>query len=356
MPNAHNIPEISISLLPEFGWAVKDEPVYGPGSVFQGAVHIRLSAPVKAERLILGFRAIESIPAFESCPGVFRFKQHQIFGVQLVLWDSKGIPERLCETTYRFPFTIQMPLVNFPPSADHTYYRCRFELVANLDCKPAPAITLRNITYMPFLETSLLKSPLIKTTSRGSVTASMQLSTLDYVPGDPIDVNVHLLVSKKSPATRISVKLCQTTKCLIMEDVPEETKIVCSAIEAIESTKTISLQIPVDVTPSFCYSRFASVTYKLRVEVERKGLFSSNLKFEDIPVNIGTLGYGIRCSEDLQVYSAYVQQHQLDSSQVNSMPKPHFMRSVEYENALPLYESGRLPSYNEIYTSTTAVV
>lgn len=27
---------LEIELLPEFGWSIKDEPVYGPGSVFQG--------------------------------------------------------------------------------------------------------------------------------------------------------------------------------------------------------------------------------------------------------------------------------------------------------------------------------
>lgn len=30
----------SIELLPEFGWSVKDIPVYGPGSVFQGLFNL----------------------------------------------------------------------------------------------------------------------------------------------------------------------------------------------------------------------------------------------------------------------------------------------------------------------------
>lgn len=28
--------QLSIELHPEFGWAIKDEPVFGPGSVIQG--------------------------------------------------------------------------------------------------------------------------------------------------------------------------------------------------------------------------------------------------------------------------------------------------------------------------------
>lgn len=35
-PSVDPIVKISIELLPEFGFTVQDEPVYGPGSVFQG--------------------------------------------------------------------------------------------------------------------------------------------------------------------------------------------------------------------------------------------------------------------------------------------------------------------------------
>jgi hypothetical protein len=35
-PSVDPIISISIELLPEFGFTVQDEPVYGPGSVFQG--------------------------------------------------------------------------------------------------------------------------------------------------------------------------------------------------------------------------------------------------------------------------------------------------------------------------------
>jgi hypothetical protein len=29
---------LSIEILPEFGWSIKGQPVYGPGSVFQGKI------------------------------------------------------------------------------------------------------------------------------------------------------------------------------------------------------------------------------------------------------------------------------------------------------------------------------
>lgn len=37
-PSTDPIVSISIELLPEFGFTVQDEPVYGPGSVFQGTL------------------------------------------------------------------------------------------------------------------------------------------------------------------------------------------------------------------------------------------------------------------------------------------------------------------------------
>lgn len=31
---------LEINLLPEFGWSILNQPVYGPGSVFQGKAYI----------------------------------------------------------------------------------------------------------------------------------------------------------------------------------------------------------------------------------------------------------------------------------------------------------------------------
>lgn len=39
-PSVDPVINISIELLPEFGFTVQDEPVYGPGSVFQGKQYI----------------------------------------------------------------------------------------------------------------------------------------------------------------------------------------------------------------------------------------------------------------------------------------------------------------------------
>ena len=35
---------LEITLSPEFGWSIKNEPVYGPGSVFQGKVTLHNSS------------------------------------------------------------------------------------------------------------------------------------------------------------------------------------------------------------------------------------------------------------------------------------------------------------------------
>lgn len=43
-PSPYDQVEMSIELLPEFGWSIQGRPVFGPGSVFQGANYQMLIA------------------------------------------------------------------------------------------------------------------------------------------------------------------------------------------------------------------------------------------------------------------------------------------------------------------------
>lgn len=63
-PSVDPVISISIELLPEFGFTVQDEPVYGPGSVFQGIVHLKMKeTPVAADRIVIAFRGAENATA-----------------------------------------------------------------------------------------------------------------------------------------------------------------------------------------------------------------------------------------------------------------------------------------------------
>ncbi|KAF7722476.1 hypothetical protein EC973_003096 [Apophysomyces ossiformis] len=328
--------QISIDLLPEFGWAIQNTPVYGPGSVFQGFVNVRLTRPISADRLVLIFRGLELLDS-----SICTEKLNPLlFGTQRTLWESKDGSEQLTESSYRFPFTIQMPLVQYPPSLQHEFCKCEFRLSAYLD----NVVCHRKIQYMPYTETSLLKSPLCKERSQGSdFGATLKMHALDFVPGD--DLTMTLSIRGKFPV-HVSAQLSQHATALLGNR-PSLTKLIASTTTKIttSSDSTISLPLPSDLTPTCNYSRCISLTYKLKVIVERKGplggIWSCELPFE-VPINIGTLGYGIRASDELQFYTAVDTRPTAPHSE---LLVPRFMRAVEYEEALPRYEDTRLPSY-----------
>jgi hypothetical protein len=114
-----------------------------------------------------------------------------------------------------------------------------------------------------------------------------------------------------------------------------------------------TLDIPVDLIPSFAYSPVFSIKYQLNISIKTKGrIWSSNHDLIEMPLNIGTLGYGIRSSQEIKIYSTFKsifeiqQQGESSSSLEPVLPVPKFLDVVEYEESLPLYNNDRLPAYD----------
>ncbi|KAF7729352.1 hypothetical protein EC973_004608 [Apophysomyces ossiformis] len=331
---------LSIILLPEFGWTIQDQPVYGPGSVFQGFVQLDLKQPIMADRIRLVFHASES--TFE------RGYHEQFFGTQRVLWDSKANGTLLEEPSNRFYFTIQMPLVQFPPSMQTEQYRCAFRLTAHLDLPGNQSIQEQKpVLYMPFIETCLLKTPLEFRDTKHDTTAIFKVNALDYVPGDRISGSLEF----DSEATGVSVKLFQIST--LLQENKQCSKVVTSNAHKLKQSRMqVSLELPQDLTPSFSYGRVISISYKLCVNIEHKGAFRLKQWAFELPITIGTLGYGIRASDDLQLYTSFRSVFDTSNSPSGpSLPVPRFMRAIEYEESLPVYVPERLPPYNDIIMS-----
>ncbi|KAG0166126.1 hypothetical protein DFQ28_004911 [Apophysomyces sp. BC1034] len=337
----HTTAELSVVLLPEFGWTIQDQPVYGPGSVFQGYVQLTLEEPVAARQIRVVFHADEST--------IQRGYREQFFGTQRILWENKTNNNILGEPSYRFYFTIQMPLVQFPPSMLSDQYRCAFKLTAHLDLLEYPSIQVHKpVLYMPFIETRLLKTPLVFKDTKHNTSASFKVCALDYVPGDVLTGTLKI----DGEATKVSMELRQILTLNRGEQ--QYTKIMTSSIHKISNTHTkITLDLPQDLAPSFSYGRVMSVAYKLSVKVERKGALRSKQWTFDLPITIGTLGYGIRASDELQLYTSFRGVFDTNSSNSSDplLPVPRFMRAIEYEESLPVYESDRLPSYDTAIVS-----
>jgi hypothetical protein len=127
-----------------------------------------------------------------------------------------------------------------------------------------------------------------------------------------------------------------------------------SSNRSISSTFDISLPIPVETTPSFSYSPIFSIGYQLQISIKQKKIWSALLELPDIPITIGTLGYGIRSSQELKVYSAFKSVFDQGQDNTDTLPVPRYLQVVEYEDCLPPYEDQRLPLYEHVMTDAVS--
>ncbi|KAI8149921.1 hypothetical protein BJV82DRAFT_504306 [Fennellomyces sp. T-0311] len=337
---------MSIELLPEFGWSIDGKPVYGPGSVFQGYVYISPDQRIEADDIRLQFHAAETMYPIEISPGVLRAKKSQtLFAVQHILWKGQSLDPSMMT----LPFTIQMPAVNYPPSVKNEYYQCKFKLTASITRSSQVLRSAeKHIAYRPFIETCSLKKPI------QSPNGQLALHSLNYTPGDTIAATVSMGSSSGCDRRRqiVTAKLYQTIMLRAVDSAPKLTKIIAtdrweddSNQDFLESDLKLDLlHIPIDTIPSFSYSSIITVSYQLKVAVKQKklgGFWNVKQQEFDFPITIGTLGYGERAPTQLSIYSVLSVEEQGEMT-------PRFMRSIEYSDTLPLYDSTRLPTYENV--------
>ncbi|KAI7907508.1 uncharacterized protein BX663DRAFT_491129 [Cokeromyces recurvatus] len=381
-----NTCSLSVELLPEFGWSINNKSIYGPCSVFQGNVKLNIkSLDLVIKRVRLVFHAFETILPFDISPGIIRATKENIFCVQHILWESNEQALTLNKRSeYSFPFIVQMPLIQFPPSVNHPNYQCDYQIIAILDTPSSllkgtsqPIRTFTSILYMPFIDTTLLKSPFMAEAQKGPLSVKVRMHTCDYVPNDSLSLYIRVDSSnnKTSLKKRISgteslsyvsikLKLIQIMHVVAFDDISDQTRVITTKTHKLLLINTLDnqqssyceadlkLAIPADITPSYDYGRLVRFSYRLQINVEQKRLFGGiwnyNVRLNDIPITIGTLGYGIKSSSDLEAYSVFQQ----EGSDTNLKPK--FIKVIEYEDALPIYDPSQLPSYESFISNIPA--
>ncbi|KAI9278065.1 hypothetical protein BY458DRAFT_503709 [Sporodiniella umbellata] len=362
---------ISIDMLPEFGWSINNQPAYGPGSVFQGFIKIVLNEDIPIENVRIAFYATETFPPFEACIGTVRSAKHILFSIQATLWEAgKDKALELDEdNTTTFPFTIQMPMVQFPSSLISKYYECRFQLIALVNTETSSFKQTKPVIYMPYVETSLLKTPFLVSVDKSSpLSLQIKMPATEFVPGDIMPVSLHVGCPNTSRKTRyvtVQLQLIQKISVKIFPNIPE-----CeTAVASVEHKLLLipndtgsycdgdfTLKLPSTISPTCNYSNMTDVTYQLQVKVEQKGplggIWNYTVDMEDIDITIGTLGYGIRVSNDFVKYSTFPLNSE---NRLVDVPHPKFMKSIEYEDALPVYDPARLPDYNPFTAISSAI-
>lgn len=337
---------------------------------FSGFIKLNLnSSNLPVERIRLIFHAIETIPPFDVSAGVIRTTKAILFKIQQAIWESKNCTSKLdANVSYSFPFTIQMPMVQLPPAVDHDFYHCKFELIAHIDTATSLAKTTeairaeKSVLCMPFIETSMLKVPLQLQAQKGQLTARINMIAQEFVPGDLIPIRFYLQNNRKANNSSfqyitVCIKLIQTLHIIAFDDIGDQIKTVASVSQKLPlipshdtsgacSDADLALKLPPDITPSYNYGKLACISYKLRITAALKGpmrgIWNYSVTTDDIPITIGTLGYGIRSSSEIQLYTSFEQE---STTNPNGMPSPKFMKAIEYEDALPLYDATKLPDY-----------
>ncbi|CAO3622799.1 unnamed protein product [Cunninghamella blakesleeana] len=396
--------QLSIDLHPEFGWSMKDEPIFGPGSVIQGTVNIKILEEAlisKIDKIRIIFHGSERLTNITT--GVL-IKRKQFFGSQKYIWNSKYQEDLTAMEKHSFPFIIQLPMVQFPPTMDYANYKCYYMISAYIDEKDnnENQIDRINVTalkefnqpiiYMPFLETCLFKTPLtqlippkIKHSKNKdqqrqlSLDQHIKISTnaLDYVPGDSIKLelmipNYFFQANHHDECifSSMSMELIQTVESSnqIHQSIISQQQIPLSSYSSslpssssLPNKKIIKqLEFPLssELTPSVTFTDSVSVNYSLNIQFHESktnllSFFTSSSVQHyklSLPIRIGTLGYGIRPSEELQVYSIFrtIFEKKNENDARPLLPNPTFLQAVEYEESLPVYEAGpQLPTYSD---------
>lgn len=322
--------------------------------------------PELASRLRIIFKGVETMLAYDVAPGMFRTHTYDLFKTATTLWkkENTDAPMEL-NKTYRFQFTVQLPMVQYPPSLQHHLYKCYYILLAYLEPVSSstefPAVAHQQIKYIPLIETRPLKTPLyldsIKCSNKKTLVDTMQikLDAREYVSGDTIKISVRATHDDGSHTLIVNVRLYRILTFLDNPMYPMEETVKQTTVVLQDWRKEdIWFRTSSDLTPSVDYSPIVRLTYRLKVKVsvrkEKPAVKSRRLSFTswpnqyttttatfETPLVIGTLGSGMRVLDELSTYSFHP----------NRQAYPKFVKDANHhEDALPQYEPSRLPCYS----------
>ncbi|ORE05243.1 hypothetical protein BCV72DRAFT_209640 [Rhizopus microsporus var. microsporus] len=201
------------------------------------------------------------------------------------------------------------------------------------------------VNYIPLIETKLLKSPLTLTDVkrrmilqdlRLNISATVKLHAVEYVAGDMIQAtirvtDIHRNKNKNRSLTlndlSVTMSVFQISKFnsdnkpILNKLVATRTHILKNNRQRVDNTQDdtgqihqVQLELDESLPPSMEFSEIMSLSYKLVISVHK-----TIYKRTDNPI-----------------------------------PHPKFLQTVEYEDALPLYDPSRLPSYHNLSRSNSS--
>ncbi|KAI9485641.1 MAG: hypothetical protein EXX96DRAFT_603939 [Benjaminiella poitrasii] len=357
-----------------------------PGSVFEGIVKIKVSAPMPVYHIKLVFKASERVNYDAMGWEKSKVNDDRLFAVRTILWglpSSLNVPMNewpiLEIGDYSFPFVCQMPVINFPPTFQHHLIATAFQMIVSVNkagettpilSKPAP------VYFQPIVETIPVKSHhafVEESRLMNHITAKISVPRLAYSILDknqyiPVTIHFHHpdFPSSNTHSTeeqqhfsisqlRIYIKryysinyktFSRNEATMIAHyDHPKPPSVCPSTVTMKLDLSDLQLsELPATLT----YSPRLKIEYKLVVTAKiRHGPIHVKKKLLDVPITFGTLPAGTRAPRQLEPYSAIVE----NRSSLQSKPqflRPEPTRSSQGEDEfLPVYDSeGIPPAYN----------
>jgi hypothetical protein len=306
--------------------------------VYPGSVNVKTTIPLsKASVKVLFIGAEKLRPDVAAISGML-LEQRPFFAVRSVLY-GKDQPAELDAGEHQFEFTIQLPMVNYPPSFEHPMCSCTFTLIAILESENQRRKYFeRPVRYIPYIETSPLKNHY----TLSSQQCMVALPSISYLPSDIIPITYS---SGTNPLVSLTVKLRRRLTYGDEEIENSFDEVVCREETRFNVTTysgTTYLSLPESTIPTIDYSNRMSMTYILDVTLKRTKLLGTAAHFT-IPLTIGTMGPGIRTPADLKSYS---KTKGGDTSTISAHHhSPCFVQRIEYEDCLPEYAGYKLPQY-----------
>ncbi|CAO3688920.1 unnamed protein product [Rhizopus stolonifer] len=330
-----------------------------PGSTFTGYIQLNIDYPLAAQCIQLLFRATEQIHDNKK-------EKENLFSIREILWGLPSVTGTqwpvIKPGNHRFQFLCEMPQVNYPPTYKHPMASCDFEILASLErpgTRPFQTIPFP-ISYQPLVLTNPLKTPrahqeytslsnntitiilpkgcsynlldnhnnhrqldvflLLNTRHTAPKTFELSLRKEVHVAGQPTDTVILSHVDQSSFRTKVITEGC--IKHFIQIPIPTESSLHSKKQSGITPTLTE-------------HSDCIRIVYKLVVTAKvRRGLRSQKLILFSIPVQMGTLPFGV------QVPSNIVSYYMLPP---DTTSKPRFLYLPSNEEQLPAYQDEVTP-------------
>lgn len=292
----------------------------------------------------------------------------RLFAIRNILWglpatstdgDSPQVYPILEAGDYTFPFTCQLPMINYPPTLQHHLIATAFNIAVSVVKTNDSVSKSFPVYFRPIIETLLLRSIYTEEHKLSQhISAIVTVPKLAYNINErnqsiPVKVQLYTDNQENIHISHLCVYIKKSFKIKYMTSTKNEDTVVASYDHVkIPTTCPSNLSLKLDLPDSaelfpatLNYSPYLTIQYRLVVTVKiRHGPITFKKKLFNTPVIFGTLPVGMAAPRQLEPYS------DIKENTASIHCKPTFLRSqpkeTSEEEILPAYDSiGKPPSY-----------